>query len=428
MSHHREAAPQPAGYGFDRALLKQPVAARLEYFDRQVTVLHPRQEQAYLEIWRAMHQPFGVKQLFVVGPSGVGKTTLLRKLRQTIMGEALADLGRLPGYKPICAVLAESPHLRAFHWGRLFRDLLEDLDEPYIDAKVSGLEIASKLATHGSQRIGLGRRPTTDALRDAVQEALRQRQPKAVCIDEAHHLVKVGTARRIKDNADCLKSLVDKSGRLFVLLGTYELLPLRKQGDQLSRRTSTVHFPRYHIDRAEDVEMFKRCLVTFEHYLPLAQRPDLLAEWEFLFAHSVGCIGTLKDWLTRALNAALHELDLDAEGNVRYDPTGAPCTKPARTVTRAHLEQTALPVDDCLTIATLATFGEAELTTTSADADQLQALLRAPPSTRPGMQRPPPNVPPTDGVHPHRAGRGHPGQRKPRRDPVGRFPKVVADA
>jgi hypothetical protein len=414
MAEHGAATHASSIRGFDRALLTQSPAERVAYFARDVTILHPRQEQAYLAAWRAVQQPAGITHVFVVGPSGVGKTTLLRKLRHALIGQALAEESSRPVHNPICSVVAESPHTGTFNWGRIFRDMLQDLDEPCIEAKIAGAEITAKLARSGARRIALGHRPTTDALREAVEQAVRLRQPRAMCIDEAHHLAKVGSARRIKDQADCLKSLADRSGRLFLLLGTYELLPLRKQSDQLSRRTLTVHFPRYTLDGPGDVEAFKRCLVTFEQFLPVEQRPDLLANWDYLFTHSVGCIGTLKDWLTRALSLALREVQTDPGGTPRYDAWGVPVTNPARTITRAHLEQTALPTDDCLNIASLATLGEAELRVAPGESDRLHDLLHAQEparrATMPTAQFPAPA---------ERKRRGLPGRRTPHRDPIG---------
>lgn len=89
-------------------------------------------------------------------------------------------------------------------------------------------------------------------------------------------------------------------------MGTYDLLPLRNLSGQLSRRSIDIHFPRYGTS-TQDLQAFKNTLLTFQAHLPLLIEPALLKYWEYCYVHSLGCIGILKDWLTRALEDALSE-------------------------------------------------------------------------------------------------------------------------
>jgi len=41
--------------------------------------------------------------------------------------------------------------------------------------------------------------------------------------------------------------------------------------------------------------------------LPLAEMPDLANDWEFLYERSIGCVGVLKQWLVRSLSAVLRQ-------------------------------------------------------------------------------------------------------------------------
>ncbi len=104
----------------------------------------------------------------------------------------------------------------------------------------------------------------------------------------------------------------------------------------------------------------------------MANRPDLLGHWEYLFDYSVGCIGTLKDWLVRALTLALSEID---GGDVGGGKDGSAPVAGVQTVTRAHLEKTALPLDDCHNIAQKARFGEAQLAENPHHVTELQTYV-----------------------------------------------------
>jgi hypothetical protein len=51
--------------------------------------------------------------------------------------------------------------------------------------------------------------------------------------------------------------------------------------------------------------MFINVLQSFAHHMPLAEPPDLAADWELLYERSIGCVGILKQWLIRALSSVL---------------------------------------------------------------------------------------------------------------------------
>jgi flagellar biosynthesis GTPase FlhF len=69
---------------FPRELLEQPPSARLAYF-KAFTVAHPFLSQADTAVWNALREPAGALLIFVVGPTGVGKTTLLAHLEQRLV-------------------------------------------------------------------------------------------------------------------------------------------------------------------------------------------------------------------------------------------------------------------------------------------------------------------------------------------------------
>ena len=124
-------------------------------------------------------------------------------------------------------------------------------------------------------------------------------------IDEAQHLGKIASGRRLLDQLDVIKSIANQTKTVHVLFGTYDLLAFRNLNGQLSRRSIDVHFGRYHAERTEDRQIFINVVRSFEKELPFADHPDLVSNWEFLYERTVGSVGVLKEWLVRALTAAL---------------------------------------------------------------------------------------------------------------------------
>jgi hypothetical protein len=169
------------------------------------------------------------------------------------------------------------------------------------------------------------------------------------------HLAKMASGRKLEDQLDCLKSLSNQTGVLFVLLGTYELLVFHNLNAQLSRRTINVHFGRYLLNNKRDSNAFKSALLTFQKQLPLKVEPDLLGRWDYFYERSIGCVGVLKDWLTRALGEALDEK--------------------ADCLTDKHLEMYALSISQCGKLLSDALAGEKKLTDTKESLRDLRARL-----------------------------------------------------
>lgn len=151
------------------------------------------------------------------------------------------------------------------------------------------------------------RRPpegTKDALRQSFETTAKRRRPVAIFIDEAQHLGKV-SGTQLQNQLDCIKSLADDTGTIIVLIGTYELLPLRNLSAQLIGRSLDIHFPRYRNTKKE-LSQFKNVLRTFQDALPFAEETNvLLNHWEFCYEQSIGCVGNLRLMLVRAVHAAL---------------------------------------------------------------------------------------------------------------------------
>jgi len=359
----------PGTDGFPRDLLAAAPAERLAYFKRY-TVAHPLLSAADAALRRAIAEPADAALIFVFGPAGVGKTTLRRRLAAT-----LPAAGREPdpGHIPLVAVEAVAPESGTFNWKDYYLRLLGALDDPFFGPQ--------------SRPPGPGGRPVVvPTLRRALEQALRQRRPAAVVVDEAQHVMKMANGRRLQDQLDALKSLASLTQTVHVLIGTYDLLAWRNLSGQLSRRSLDIHFARYQRHDAGHVRAFQSVLWAFQRHLPLAVEPDLLGQWEFCYERSIGCVGTLKAWLVRSLALALEQ--------------GRP------TLGAAHLARTAPSVAQCVRMAADAREGEQTLDQHEAADTTLRALL--------GVEAAAGGGSPAGAV----GRRPRAGQRAPRRDPV----------
>lgn len=311
---------------FPRKLLKESTQARVKYFV-DLTVAHPRLLDSYKALLRAVHQPFFGKLIFVYGPTGVGKTTLWRKVQKQLLEEHMPQFEDDRGKIPFVGIDLASPDYGAFNWKDFYRRFLLAMDEPLIEHKSNPEK--PQLGNDGRLYLKVGLRSGAADLRLVIEQALRYRRPAAILIDEAQHLTKIASGRKLQDQLDCLKSLSNQTGSLIVLFGTYELLIFLNLSAQLSRRSIDIHFQRYSVNSEDDISAFQSILMTFQQHLPFEEEPNLIARWDYFYERSIGCVGVLKEWLTLALNEALEngEKRLTRKHIARYALSIAKCQK-----------------------------------------------------------------------------------------------------
>jgi hypothetical protein len=192
-----------------------------------------------------------------------------------------------------------APESGTFSWRDQFRRLLLQMEEPLLDRKLdpgASIQIGKRALRFMPNEKAVG-----PEYRHAVERALCFRRPAAVMLDEAQHLARMGSGRRLSDQLDVIKSIANCTRTVHVLLGTYGLLAFRNLSAQLSRRSVDIHFSRYRADDPDDQKTFLTILRSFEQHIPLAEPPELTKEWEYLYERSIGCVGVLKDWMVRAL-------------------------------------------------------------------------------------------------------------------------------
>ena len=375
---------------FPSHLLDRSISDKIAYFENY-KVNHPKLKEVEDLVMRSIRKPDGASLIFVYGPTGVGKTTLRLKIEKQLIEQALPELEKDRGKIPVVGVEAVAPESGNFNWKDYFTRALIALEEPLIEHKINIDYNMPEIRRNSEGGILIKQSTSAAKLRQALEKALFHRRPDIFFVDEAQHLSKMSSGQKLQNQLDCLKSLANMSGVIHGLFGTYELLIFRNLSAQLSRRSIDIHFPRYKANNAQDLKAFKSVLLTFQRHLPLEQEPDLVSQWDYFYERSLGCVGILKDWLTRALRDALEE------GN--------------KTITQKHLKRRSWSVAQCnRMLQEIIVKGEQEFEETEEDISKLRELLGLDPETK---QETIENTSRSN----NRSQRV--GQRNPTRDPIG---------
>jgi AAA domain len=366
---------------FPPELLAQPVEARLEYFEQRCLISHPRLQEALEAILQNICSPgegASVRRpgtmVIVIGPSRVGKTTLIRMLEERLLTRCKELLVSDPSFIPFASILVTGPGTNSFDWAEYYRAVLRALHDPFVDGKTARIRARE--------------------LREAMETALIQRKPLAIIADEAHHLAEAARGSRLQSQLNHLKHFENAAGVSHILVGTYEMRPFRKANAQLACRSVDVHFSRYDAAIESEAQVFQSVVWALQRQLPVEKEPSLVDHWEFLYARSIGCVGLLKMHLNRALNLAL--------------------TEQAKTVTLTHLRKTAMPEARVEAALRNALESEAELTEADGADERLLTLL----GLR-GSRTTQPEHPKTDEGAASPKKQDRPGKRSPGRDSTG---------
>jgi hypothetical protein len=263
-------------------------------------IMHPHLMAATQALEEALREPAGALIIFVCGPVGVGKTTLINRALQPNM-----EIERAP----FLSLLARPPLYGSFSWREFLQNGISTLEQPLIGRKdiIKNDKENTHVAHQGESRSRSRtlQRIRDDDLRISFETAMKRRRPSAVIIDDAQHLGRVSGKQKLQNQLDCLKSMAETTGTQHVLIGTYELFSLLNVSVQATGRSDFIHFPRYG-STDEELSQFRSALSTFQELLPFEEVTDILLEhWEFCYERSLGCIGLLHFMLTRAVRAAL---------------------------------------------------------------------------------------------------------------------------
>jgi hypothetical protein len=325
---------------FPRELLDLSTDQRLEFFKNPgKTIMHRNLKKAFEYLYRIVRNPAGASLILVIGPSGVGKSTLLALLRRKILEVSLSQMELDLGWYPIICI--EAPAIsRGFRWRPFYKEILLAVDEPCIENKITYDEDCFRRNKDG--KLIVATRATEDSLRLAARKVCLHRKPYTLAVDEFEHIGISATNEEIAAHMHCAKSFINESKVPWTAFGTYEMLDFLEINDQLSQRDRIIHFPRYLLEFNEDVAEFKRVLEQLLRRMPLQKTPQLNQKlFELCYIGSIGKIGTLINWLTNAYDLCLSEN--------------------AKTLNFTHLEETIKPEFELAKMLDEAEKGEAKL-------------------------------------------------------------------
>lgn len=303
-------------------LTKAQIQQAVESF-KLVTVKHALQESTLEFVLFMLQGSPNVDIVNLVGPTGIGKSQLQKRIIGCIQGEAEELMKADSDLVPIIRTHALAAGHKLFDWRSLYRGGLSEVGDPFSDSRKA---VPGKQAVVPERFRDAGESRTASELRMRLESEFRDRKVKVWIIDEAQHLVFGGRSGQPGDQFDVLKSIAQSSGVKLLLAGPREMEGGLGSSSQLARRSVTVHYPRYRNDNADHMKTFANVVATLFSKMDVAGYPAVMANLKFFYAGSAGCIGIAKDWLAKAYGLALREQTKDERA----------------VVTREHLQRTRL--------------------------------------------------------------------------------------
>nr|WP_236953969.1 IS66 family transposase zinc-finger binding domain-containing protein [Hydrogenophaga sp. PBC] len=216
-------------------------------------------------------------------------------LQVALHNEFRDDIEQNPGLIPVVTVEAGQSGDQKQGFKGLYRQMLTVMHEHDPDR---GAAVVQK---DGHLWLNTQGRRTTEGMRNVLESALRQRQTKALVIDEASHLLSMARSASVMDT---LKSLANTVGCKVVLIGSFDLLDIIVQSGQVCRRSNIFALQRYK-DSPEDRASFKYVVRMLMQAWPCESVPGFDAVSEELREVTFGAVGLLKTLLTNVLTQQL---------------------------------------------------------------------------------------------------------------------------
>lgn len=245
----------------------------------------------------------------VMGPTRIGKTTVLDFIENTILKRNELEMEADQSYMPVIRQTASANETGFFDFKDHYIRLLNVIKEPliYKSVKVTD-ETYENLKMDRYGLPGNVERNTLRVYRSRLESCFIHRRTQVYVIDEAPDMATASKRNRVKDTMQVIKSICENTGVKIILSGTYDLTTMLYRSGQLAARScKPIHFRPYSHGSlsTEDYENFLAILRTYEVIMPLEKEPDFVNLYDYFWEKTLGCMGILKNWLILAYEETL---------------------------------------------------------------------------------------------------------------------------
>lgn len=269
----------------------------LDLLENHITLMHQNFEIVFNEILCATQHGRKDEIVSVIGPSGIGKSTMMKYLSSYLIKQQSA--GWKDDYFPPIIVEAPASIKGEFPWRSFLEEILEKLGEINVGNKLD-LEQTENRKKQGKCAISRSR-PTIGQLERLMRLRIKSFKPVAILIDECQNMVHKIPDNDKLANLNRIKNWANTMNTKFILFGTHEAKELLNLNEQLARRVVPVYFPRYRRDSDNEVKAFAQFFYSLTKHFNI--RIDSKADENFydIYDYSLGCPGLLVSWLHRAI-------------------------------------------------------------------------------------------------------------------------------
>ncbi len=282
---------------------------RLDYYKHTVKVDHPIMSDTVDALDQKANDALDRRLILLVGGTGVGKSTAMLKLVDRRNARRKNEIRLRPEIAPAIFVEAEAPDKGPFEFGTFYREGLVQLGSPLVDQTLPMVNRRARehiLLTLGIENYRQ-RRLDPYALKLRFRSEIVSRETELVALDEAINVFKTGRAKSekdrlllLKDQADKLKTLINKTPAALILSGAYDFYELTLCSGQNARRSVIVHMEPYD-STTDGLKGFCTALVGLVEHLPVRHNLDVGAMATEMYLQCLGCVGIAKEILSQAL-------------------------------------------------------------------------------------------------------------------------------